>query len=47
MFDTLDDRIKHDEAAPRKEKIVKGIAVLVISVVLFGGLYFLVRLADF
>lgn len=47
MFDTLEDRIKHDEEAPRKEKVVKGIAILVISVVLFGGLYFLVRLTEY
>jgi hypothetical protein len=46
MFDTLEDRIKKDEQAPRKQTIIKGAAILVISVVLFGGLYFLVRLAE-
>jgi hypothetical protein len=46
MFDTLEDRIKHDEQAPRKETIIKGIAIAIISVVLFGGLYFVVRLAE-
>lgn len=46
MFDTLEERMKQDETAPRKEKIVKGVAVLVISIVLFGGLYFLVRLTE-
>lgn len=46
MFDTLDEKIRQDDAEPKKEKIVKGIAILVISVVLFGGLYFMVRLAE-
>lgn len=46
MFDTLDERIKQDEQEPRKAKVVKGIAILVISVLLFGGLYFLVRATE-
>ena len=45
MFDTLEERIKHDEAVPAKERIEKGLAVVILSVLLFGGLYFLVRLA--
>ncbi len=46
MFDTLDERIKRDEDEPRKQQVIKGIAILVISVVLFGGLYMLVRIAE-
>lgn len=46
MFDTLDERIKHDEAAPATERWIKGIAIAVLSVLLFGGLYFVVRLAE-
>lgn len=46
MFDALDERIKHDEEAPAKERIMKGIVIVVLSVVLFGGLYFLVRLSE-
>lgn len=45
MFDSLDDKIKHDNAveiSPR-ERIVKGVVVTVLSVLLFGGLYFAVR----
>jgi hypothetical protein len=45
MFDTLDERIKHDEAVPRKELILKTIVMVLLSVLLFGGLYFLVQLA--
>jgi hypothetical protein len=45
MFDTLEERIKHDEAAPVKVRIEKALAIGIISVLLFGGLYFLVRLA--
>jgi hypothetical protein len=46
MFDTLDERIRHDEAAPTKVRVMEGIAIAVISILLFGGLYFVVRLAE-
>jgi len=45
MFENLEERIKHDEESPRNERIAKGLAMVILSVVLFGGLYFLVRLA--
>ena len=46
MFDTLDDRIKLDEAIPKKTRVVQGIAIAVLTVLLFGGLYFVVRIAE-
>ena len=48
MFDSLDEKIKHDDAAEtsRSERIAKGMVVAILSVLLFGGLYFVVRMAE-
>lgn len=48
MFDSLDDRIKHDDQLEnsRQEKVVKGVAIAVLSVLLFGGLYLAIRLVE-
>jgi hypothetical protein len=45
MFDSLSDRIKQDEgvAASWTERMIRWAVVLVLSVLLFGGLYFVVR----
>jgi hypothetical protein len=43
MFDSLADRIREDEQMTASQRYVRWAAVLVISVVLFGGLYFGVR----
>jgi len=45
MFDSLADRMKQDEKQQINpmEKAIRMIAVVVISVALFGGLYFVVR----
>jgi len=43
MFEALSDRIKVDEAAPAKERILKGALIALLSVVLFAALYFAVR----
>jgi len=40
MFDSLADRIREDEQVTASQRYIKWAAVLVISVVLFGGLYF-------
>jgi hypothetical protein len=48
MFDTLDDKIKRDDAletTPR-ERIFKNVAIVVLSVFLFGGLYFAVKFVE-
>jgi hypothetical protein len=43
MFDSLADRIREDEQMTASQRYIRLAAVLVISVVLFGGLYFGVR----
>jgi hypothetical protein len=40
MFDSLADRIREDEQLTASQRYIRWAAVLVISVVLFGGLYF-------
>ena len=46
MFDSLDDQIKHDLAlqSSKKQRMLLYLAVAIASIVLFGGLYFGVRL---
>ncbi|MGD0773315.1 MAG: hypothetical protein ABSC05_10890 [Candidatus Solibacter sp.] len=46
MFDSLADRIREDEQEPATQRYLKWAAVLVISLVLFGGLYFGVRFLE-
>jgi hypothetical protein len=48
MFDSLDEKIKHDAAAETtsRERVVKGIVIAVLSILLFGGLYFAVRMLE-
>jgi hypothetical protein len=43
MFDSLADRIREDEQMTSSQRYIRWAAVLVISIVLFGGLYFGVR----
>lgn len=45
MFDSLDDQIKEDDkaASSPKERLLMWAFVAVVSVLLFGGLYFGVR----
>ena len=46
MFESLSDRIKQDEQAGRSrtERLIRWVLVLVLSALLFGGLYFAVRM---
>lgn len=48
MFDSLSDRIKQDDLQETNttERILRLIAVIVVSIVLFGGLYFGVRMLE-
>jgi len=48
MFDTLADRIKADEQSTvnRTERILRFAAVVAISIVLFGGLYFGMKMLE-
>ena len=43
MFDSLADRIREDEQMTASQRYIRWAAVLVISFVLFGGLYYGVR----
>ncbi len=45
MFDSLADRMKQDQRREvnTTERMIRMVAVVVISVVLFGGLYFVFR----
>jgi len=48
MFDSLEEKIRSDDIAeisPR-ERIVKSVAVAIISILLFCGLYLAVRLLE-
>ena len=48
MFDSLADRIREDEHAQvnNRERIVRYIIIFVVSVLLFGGLYYGVKMLD-
>jgi hypothetical protein len=46
MFDPLDDQIKHDEGRTPKQWLGLALTVFVLAVVLFGGLYMLVRMSE-
>ena len=48
MFDSLADRIRedaHNEVNPT-QRLVRGVTVLVLSFLLFGGLYMAVRMLE-
>jgi hypothetical protein len=46
MFDSLEDRIRHDDAedTTTSQRIVKGLMVAALSTGIFVGLYFVVRI---
>ncbi len=48
MFDSLSDRIKADDHAEvnSTERLIRWAAVIVLSILLFGGLYFGVRMLE-
>lgn len=48
MFDSLDEQMKHDEheQSSNKERLLRWVAVAIVSVLVFGGLYFGVRLVE-
>ena len=46
MFDSLADRIKEDEQVTAGQRYFKWVAIPVVSMVLFGGLYFVVRFLE-
>jgi hypothetical protein len=48
MFESLSDRIKADDAREinQTERVLRWIAVTVVSIVVFGGLYFGVSMLE-
>ena len=48
MFDSLDEKIKHDESIENtsKERIVKGVLIAALSILLFGGLFLVVMMFE-
>ena len=48
MFDSLADRMKQDQnkEVNATERTIRTVAAIVIAVVVFGGLYFVVRLLE-
>ena len=43
MFDSLADRIREDEQLTASQRYIRWAAYVVVSIVLFGGLYYGVR----
>lgn len=48
MFDDLSERIKRDDIVEttRRERLAKAIAIPALAILLFGGLYFVVQMAQ-
>jgi len=48
MFESLDEQIKHDQAVETssKERWLQLLAGLLLAVVVFGGLYFGIRMLE-
>jgi len=46
MFESLDDQMKHDAKVEKtaKERLIEILAIVVISVAVFAGLFFGVRM---
>jgi hypothetical protein len=45
MFDSLSDQIKQDldQQTPKSQRLIEYVLVGVVSIVIFGGLYFGIR----
>jgi hypothetical protein len=48
MFESLDDHIKHDTEteSTRTQRVLQWVMALVAGILVFGGLYYGVRLLD-
>jgi hypothetical protein len=46
MFESLSEQIRHDEQlqVSNNERLVRWIVVAIVSLVVFGGLYFAIQL---
>jgi hypothetical protein len=45
MFDSLDEQMKHDDAlvTSSRERLLKWGAMVVVTVVVFGGMYMVIQ----
>ena len=45
MFESLDEHMKHDDEreVSKKEKWLRNVLILIVSVLVFGGLFFGLR----
>jgi hypothetical protein len=48
MFESLDEHMKHDRQTETttKERIIRWVAITVVSLLVFAGLYFSVRMLE-
>ena len=46
MFDSLDDQMKHEQERTKSGRWLLALTVVVISVLVFGGLYFGIRMLE-
>ncbi len=48
MFDSLADRIREDQRKEvnNTERVIRWVVIVVVSIVVFGGLYYGVRMLD-
>lgn len=48
MFDSLADRIREDEnvGVKNSDRVIRYLLILIVSVLLFGGLYYGVKMLD-
>lgn len=48
MFESLADQIRHDEReqVSRRERLVQWMAVSILSILVFGGLYLAIQMLE-
>ncbi len=48
MFDSLDEQMKHDDRQEKtqKERVLEALAIVVVSIIVFAGLFFGVRMVQ-
>lgn len=46
MFEPLSEQMKHHDVASAGERTIKALIIAITSVLLFGGLYYAVRLLE-
>jgi hypothetical protein len=46
MFDSLDDSMKRDETVSNKEKILRWVAYIAVTILVLGGLFAGIRMLE-